>query len=482
MSTGLSPVRVLVVGDVIVDRYIAGSASRLSPEAPVPVLRQLSRRATPGGAANVACNVAALGGIASVIGVVGDDHGAAELGDLLEQLGVRSLLLKDPSRPTISKTRLMANHHQMIRLDEEDTAQVSRHISDSLFDIVRSEIEAAEIVVLSDYAKGTLSDELCARIIDIAGQFGVPTLVDPKRPNWSPFSGATVITPNRSELTTSTGLPCESDVEAQAAAAVAYAETGSDILLTRSERGMSFFRADEAPIHIPTAAKEVFDVSGAGDTVMAALSLGIANRLPIEQVMRIANLAAAIAVSKVGTAIVTGAELEEALSEQSHRAHAARPTHLAQAKVQALRESWRASGLKVGITNGCFDIIHPGHVTLLAQAALKCDRLIVALNTDASVQRLKGPSRPIQSQEARAHVMSMIKGVDAVVLFDEDTPENLIRALSPDVLFKGSDYQVHQIAGAEHVLSSGGAVELIDLVAGQSTTRIVEHAIGGERV
>ncbi len=476
MATGLSSVRALVIGDVIVDRYIIGSADRISPEAPVPVLRQISRKSTPGGAANVASNIVALGGQATVIGVVGNDEAGSELEELLAHQRVNSLFTKATDRPTISKTRLMANHHQMIRLDDEHTVTVGTDIADSLFDTVSREITQADIVILSDYAKGTLSDDLCSRIIQLASRHGLATLVDPKRKNWSAFSGATIITPNRSELTMFTGMPCDTDEEAEAAAAIAYLETGAGILLTRSERGMSFFKGEEKPTHIPTAAREVFDVSGAGDTVMAALALGLGSSLPIEQVMRIANLAAAIAVGKVGTAVVTEKELADAIAEEMHRDEKAIASHISHSQALKLRESWRERGLNVGIANGCFDIIHPGHVTLIRKAAARCDRLILALNSDASVKRLKGPERPIQTEIARAHVMSMIKGVDAVVLFDEDTPENLICSLSPDILFKGSDYQVHQIAGASHVLTNGGRVELIELVPGHSTTSIVEQA------
>lgn len=476
MVTGLRSVRALVIGDVIVDRYILGSADRISPEAPVPVLRQISRKATPGGAANVASNIVALGGQATVIGIVGNDEASSELEDLLAQHGVSSRLTKVYDRPTISKTRLVANNHQMIRLDDEYTATVDRDVEDSLFGVVSREIAQADIVILSDYAKGTLSDELCLRIIQLASQLGLATLVDPKRKDWSAFAGATIITPNRSELMMFTGMPCDTDEEAEAAAAVAHVETKAGILLTRSERGMSFFTGGEKPTHIPTAAREVFDVSGAGDTVVAAFALGLGSSLPIEQVMRIANLAAAIAVGKVGTAIVTEKELADAIAEEMHREEKEVASHISHSQALKLRESWRERGLSVGIANGCFDIIHPGHVTLIRNAAAQCDRLIVALNSDASVRRLKGPERPVQKEDARAHVMSMIKGVDAVVLFDEDTPETLICSLSPDVLFKGADYQVHQIAGASHVLLKGGRVELIDLIPGHSTTSIVQHA------
>lgn len=471
-----SKIDVLVVGDVILDRYIVGRADRISPEAPVPVLRLTERRTTPGGAANVAANTAALGGRVTLIGVVGNDTGASELVSLLEPFGVQCALVSDPGRPTITKTRLLANSQQMLRLDEEMVQPVDPEIQRAILDAAHDRIDRQAILVISDYAKGTLPDQTVKELISLARDNRVPVLIDPKRPDWSVFAGASLITPNRAELANATGLPCDSDEEAELAASEAGRRTGAAILLTRSERGMSYFRAGARPVHLPTAAREVFDVSGAGDTVISSVALGMAMELPIERVMRNANLAAAIAVSKVGTAVISAEELAAAIQADAHGEDEALSAPTSLDRTARLRERWREQGRKVGLANGCFDLIHPGHVALIEAAASQCDRLIVALNSDSSVKRLKGDDRPIQDQDARAKVMSMIKGVDVVVLFEEDTPESLIHALTPDVLFKGSDYQIHEIAGASHVLANGGRVELIDLVPGQSTSSIVRRS------
>ena len=473
-----SSCRVAVIGDVILDVYVDGVASRLSPEAPVPVMRPMEERRVPGGAANVAANIAALGGMVRMVGVVGDDADAAHLGTLMAAHGAvdTTALVVDSARGTSTKTRVTAGHHQFVRIDREDLRPLGAAVCARLVATAEAATDWADVLVISDYAKGVCNDAVIGAVLGAARARGVPVLVDPKRRDVAAYGGATIITPNRRELTEATGLPCDTDAEAERAAAAMIALTGAKVLLTRSERGMSFFAPGAPPIHLPTAAREVFDVSGAGDTVVAALSLGIAAGLPIVEVMRLANECAGIVVAKRGTAVVSLEELRAALtSEAQAAAHGQRRAAAPLAEAVRQRELWRRQGLVVGFTNGCFDLLHPGHIFLLEQAAARCDRLVVALNTDASVQRLKGPARPVQSEQARARVIGALRSVDLVVLFDEDTPLAAIEALRPDVLVKGADYTIDRVVGADIVQQAGGQVVLVEFVDGQSTTRLVDR-------
>jgi D-beta-D-heptose 7-phosphate kinase/D-beta-D-heptose 1-phosphate adenosyltransferase len=313
-------------------------------------------------------------------------------------------------------------------------------------------------------------------VIERAAAAGKKVLVDPKRMDFAIYRGAFVLTPNRKELTDATGLPCESDEEAALAVAKAQEMCGASILLTRSEKGMSFFPVGGAPIHLATVAQDVFDVSGAGDTVVAVLAASVAADMPIRDGMRMANHAAGIVVSKLGTASVTREELAASLLAERTTSDINDGRLLDRDDLVALRRAWAKEKLTVGLANGCFDLIHPGHISLIAQAAASCDRLVIALNTDASVRRLKGPSRPIQDEQSRAAVMGAIKGVAAVVLFDEETPRELIEALQPDVLIKGADYTIDRVVGADVVQARGGRVVLAELSEGQSTSRIVAAA------
>jgi D-beta-D-heptose 7-phosphate kinase/D-beta-D-heptose 1-phosphate adenosyltransferase len=330
-------------------------------------------------------------------------------------------------------------------------------------------------VILSDYGKGALTDRVLAETIGYARAKRKPVIVDPKRRDFAAYSGASIITPNRQELTLATGLKCDSDLEAAAAAAAAHAACGADVLLTRSERGMSFFPLDGTPLHLPAVRREVFDVSGAGDTVVAVLATALAAKLPIAEAIKASNYAAGIVVGRSGTATLTREELIAAFSTPLVEDKPdGRLVDLEEAKL--LRRLWQNQGFTVGIANGCFDIIHPGHISLIRQATQACDRLIMALNTDASVRRLKGQTRPAQKEVARAEVIGAIKGVALVVLFNEDTPYNLISALQPDVLIKGADYTEDQVAGADIVRARGGKILLAELTEGHSTTRLLEAA------
>lgn len=474
----LPGVSVAVVGDVMLDCYLHGEVSRISPEAPVPVMRAVSERAVAGGAANVAANLASLGLRVHLVGLCGRDAARDQLVACLTEIGDVDCtrLVIAPERRTTQKLRIIGAHQQIVRVDHEDAPPSDPALEDACIEAAIGAIDAADVVVLSDYNKGVCSDRLVRAVIDHASAVGKKVLVDPKRRDLSVYRGASILTPNRKELTDATQLPCETDEEAAAAVAKAQEACGADILLTRSEKGMSFFPVGQAPTHLATVAQDVFDVSGAGDTVISVLAAAVGARVPFIDGMRMANHAAGIVVSKMGTATVTREELVASLAAEHTSASINDGRHVELDEAVALRWSWANERLTVGVANGCFDLLHPGHVALIRQAALSCDRLIMALNSDESVRRLKGPLRPVQDEAARAAVVGAIKGVSAVVVFAEDTPLELIRALQPDVLVKGSDYTVDQVVGADIVQARGGRVVLVDLAPGHSTSNLVAAA------
>jgi len=471
-------VSVAVIGDLMLDSYLSGDVSRISPEAPVPVMRALAERVVAGGAANVAANLAALGLQVHVVGLCGQDDTREQLVACLATLGRVDCtrIVAAPHRRTTKKLRIIGAQQQIVRIDHEDTAPVDAALEGECIRAALGAIDAADVVVLSDYNKGVCSDRMVSAVIEHAARTGKQVLVDPKRRDFSVYRGASILTPNRKELTEATGMPCETDEQAAAAVARAQAVCGADILLTRSEKGMSYFPVEGTPIHLATVAQRVFDVSGAGDTVVAVLAAAVGAEVPLIEGMRMANHAAGLVVSKMGTATVTRDELAGSLSAEHTSPAIDDGRYVTLDEAVALRWSWANERLTVGIANGCFDLLHPGHVALIRQAALSCDRLIMALNSDHSVRRLKGPLRPVQDEAARAAVMGAIKGVSAVVVFDEDTPLELIRALQPDVIVKGSDYTEDRVVGADVVKARGGRVVLVDLEPGHSTTNLVAAA------
>lgn len=473
--------RVLVLGDLMLDRYVTGEVRRISPEAPIPVLRAEQRRAVLGGAGNVAANIASLGARAELIGLIGTDAAGAECASLLAaHPAIAARLVRSATRPTTVKTRFMSGGHQLLRLDEEVSEPADAEAQAGLLAAFAAALQGAGAVVLSDYGKGVLCDTVLRGAIDAAAAAGVPVIADPKRPDFACYRGVAVLTPNVLEVSAATGIAAATDAGAAEAGARALAASGAAaVLVTRSERGMTLVRPDAPPLHVPARARAVADVSGAGDTMAAALAIGLACGAPLPEAASLANAAAGLAVTKPGTATVSHAELAAALHRHEWLAIDEKVADLDTALDRIA--AWRRQGLSIGFTNGCFDLIHPGHVRLLARARAVCDRLVVALNSDASVRRLKGPDRPVQNETARATVMASIASADLVMLFEEDTPERLIRAVLPDVLIKGADYTLDQVVGADIVQANGGRVALIPLEEGHSTTGTIKRINAGRK-
>jgi D-beta-D-heptose 7-phosphate kinase/D-beta-D-heptose 1-phosphate adenosyltransferase len=467
--------RVLVIGDIILDRYITGAVQRLSPEAPIPILRPAANRCTLGGAANVALNIATLGGKAILVGVIGSDAAGREISFLLESTpNIVSALVRIDDRPTTSKTRFMTGSHQLLRLDEETTEPLQQAGSAAVLQAIEANLDLADLVVLSDYAKGVLCDGLLEAVLQRAKATGKQLIADPKRSDFSAYRGATVLTPNEHEVRIATRIGAEHDSDAVRAGRAALDATGGEaVLVTRSAKGLTLVCRDAEALHLPARAREVADVSGAGDTLVATLAVALAAGAALPEAAMLANVTAGISVSKQGTATVSRQELLDALHLEDLVATDSKVVGLEEAVEKVA--GWHRAGLKVGFANGCFDLIHPGHVRLLSEARSACDRLIVALNTDASVKRLKGPTRPLQNEMARATVMASMSPVDLVLLFDEDTPLEMIEALRPDVLVKGSDYTVDQVVGGELVQGWGGKVVLVTLREGHSTTGTIRR-------
>jgi len=478
-----SATSVLCVGDVMLDRFVYGTMERISPEAPVPVLRLIRTREMAGGVGNVASNILSLGGRAVLVGLVGEDAPGASLAAIVATQGcVTDGLVPSSARPTICKTRFIAANQQVVRADEESLLPLQPDEEQALIVAIDRHIGAAQVLVLSDYGKGVCAPAVLAHAIGAARRLGIPVFVDPKSNDFSRYQGATCITPNARELAAAAGLPADDEAEVVRAARQVMRQAGAAaILATRSDKGMVLVERDGAVLSVPARAREVFDVSGAGDTVIAAMALAHGGGYSLSRAMRIANAAAGVVVGKLGTATADIVEVMQEL-ELLDRQFGEHPDPGAEsgsegagvlatlAHAQALARRWKAQGLRVGFTNGCFDILHPGHVALLAAARSECDRLIVALNTDASVRRLKGASRPLHRLSARAQVMAAIRHVDCVVCFDEDTPLDLIRSLLPDVLVKGADYTADEVVGADLVQAAGGILVLAGLVPDQSTT------------
>jgi D-beta-D-heptose 7-phosphate kinase / D-beta-D-heptose 1-phosphate adenosyltransferase len=469
---------VLCIGDLMLDEFIYGEVSRISPEAPAPVIAVKRSETMIGGAGNVARNLVALGARCIFVGVVGDDDAGRALREALTaQPLIAFHLVVDGDRQTTRKLRFVSEHFSthLLRADWEDATPVDADTEDALIAHAVAAMPKAGAVVLSDYAKGTLSARVVRAVIDAANSLNKPIVVDPKGRDYSVYRGATLITPNRQELAEAThSVAVTDDAVVAAAQALAAAVEAKAVLVTRSEAGMTLVSKAGA-VHVPAYPVRVRDVSGAGDTVAAVLAAMLAMHADFESAMRAANAAAAVVVGKRGTATLSAAELRSRILPAASLAPEEKIVFDWTLLDEHLVE-WRRQGLRVGFTNGCFDLLHPGHVRLLAGARAACDRLVVGLNGDASVTRLKGAGRPVQPVGARAELLAALEAVDLVVVFDEDTPEQLIARVKPTVLVKGGDYTLDQVVGRAMVEAEGGEVILIDLVPGHSTSAMIERA------
>ncbi len=469
-------IRCLVIGDLMLDEYLWGKADRISPEAPVQVVDVIREELRLGGAGNVVHNLAALGAQVSVCSVVGDDQNGRELlGQFCHHhIDTRAVFL-DPDRRTSRKTRVVAAHQQIVRIDRESREALPVAVEQQLCLWIAAHAGEYAVIVLSDYNKGVLTPAVIASVVSAAAQVGIPVLVDPKGTDFTRYGGATLLTPNRKEAEAASGISITDTASLARAAGIIMSATGlQHLLITRSEEGMSLFSKGGEIVHIPTVAREVFDVSGAGDTVLATLAVGIASGFSMAESARLANVAAGIAVGKLGTSIVTPQEIIDAVSLAHKDSHA---------KIKSLDvltpliAAEKNRGKRVVFTNGCFDLLHAGHVKYLQKARSLGDLLVLGLNSDASVRRLKGAKRPLIDQDERAHLLAALDCIDYVTVFDEDTPLELITALKPHILAKGGDYSLDGVVGRDVVESYGGRVELITFVDGKSTTNIIERIL-----
>jgi D-beta-D-heptose 7-phosphate kinase/D-beta-D-heptose 1-phosphate adenosyltransferase len=463
--------RLLVVGDVMLDKYIWGEVGSISPEAPVPVVRATHQSNQPGGAANVAMNLCRLGAQAEVIGFTGADEDERLLAEGLRANSITPRFVVSSGFPTITKQRILGGRQQMLRLDSERLGARSDDDYARLLETVLAQLPGCDAVVLSDYAKGALTPQVCQTIIQAARAQGTPVLVDPKSADFSRYRGATTICPNLNELSAAVHRDARELKPLLEAAEALVPELGIDFLTaTLGEKGIALLRAGSCTL-APAVARQVFDVSGAGDTVIAVLALCLASGLRPESAVELANVAAGIVVGKVGTVPVERHELIAALAPQI----ALQGEDKVVTREELVRRTalWKANGERVVFTNGCFDLLHIGHITVLEQARRFGDRLIVAINSDASVRELKGPSRPIVGERERGRVLAALAAVDAVVVFGEPTPLEVILESRPDVIVKGGDYAVETVVGASEVMAWGGQVKIIPIVEGFSTTRLI---------
>jgi len=476
LFTKAQGIRALVIGDLMLDEYLWGKTDRISPEAPVQVVDVTREELRLGGAGNVVNNLAALGCRVTVCSVVGGDENGTILQHVFSGKGVDvSGVFEDPARTTSKKTRVVAVNQQIVRIDRESRDNISGEFEERILGFLADRGNEFQVILVSDYAKGVLTPRLLEGITTAARRLGIPVVVDPKGSDYCRYRGATIITPNRKEAEQASGVAIRDDDGLGRAASVLL-EQGqfAALLITRSEQGMSLFQRDHGTVHIPTVARDVFDVTGAGDTVLAVLGLALACGLGFAEAARLANVAAGIAVGKVGTATVSPAEI---IAEISHT-HRDSDTKIKNIDVLAgIIAAERQQGKNVVFTNGCFDLLHVGHVKYLQKARTFGDLLVLGLNSDASVRRLKGEKRPLIGEAERAHILAALDCVDYVVVFDEDTPLRLIEALRPAVLVKGGDYTPEGVVGKDVVEAYGGRVELVEFVDGRSTTNIIDKIL-----
>ncbi len=468
----LASAPVLCVGDVILDRFVYGDVNRISPEAPIPVFATERETVMLGGAGNVVRNMAGLGAEAYFITVAGEDGPAQKISYLLDELtGVRAEVIHDQGRKTSIKTRYIAGGQQMMRADDETVEPLGADIRNQILTWADPILDNCGAVVLADYGKGVLMGEMVQQLIALAEKAGVKVIIDPQGADYSGYRGAHLITPNRKELATASGMATGTDEEITTACRSLIDSHGlHGVLATKSGDGMTLVEADSFR-HFDAEAREVFDVSGAGDTVAATLAVGLAAGVDRDQAVQLANIAAGIVVGKLGTAVAYKADIINELHHQEFASGEEKILSLEAALDRVLL--WRNQGLQIGFTNGCFDLLHPGHISTVAKAKAACDRLILGLNSDESVKRLKGKDRPIQSEIARAQVLASLENIDLLVIFGEDTPANIIKTLKPEVLVKGADYKVEDIPEAAIVRAYGGKIHLAKLEKGHSTTATI---------
>jgi len=472
----LNHINALVIGDLMLDEYLWGKAERISPEAPVQVVDVTREDLRLGGAGNVVNNLVTLGCRVRVVSVLGEDGDGRLIRSLLQAQGIAvDGIFSDPRRVTSRKTRVLASNQQMLRIDRESKNSIDEVQAARLMDYVRAVADDFQVILVSDYLKGVLTEEVLRELIALGREKGIPVVVDPKGDDYSKYRGATLLTPNRKEAQKASGVAIVDEDSLLKAGRTLRERLELDALvLTRSEEGMSLFMGDGRELHMPTKAREVFDVSGAGDTVLSVIGVGLAAGLSLEQAATVSNLAAGVVVGKVGTSTVSPDEILQAAGA----AHADGDLKIRNREaLAAVLEGERRRNKRIVFTNGCFDLLHVGHVKYLQAARCLGDLLVLGLNSDASIRRLKGPNRPLISQDERAHILAALDCIDYVVIFDEDTPLELIRLLRPDILVKGGDYTPEGVVGKEIVESYGGRVELIQFVDGKSTTNIIEKIL-----
>tara|TARA_Y100001934_G_scaffold43869_1_gene52923 strand:- start:957 stop:2435 length:1479 start_codon:yes stop_codon:yes gene_type:complete len=471
----LSSAKVICVGDVMLDKFIYGEIERISPEAPIPVLRCISETSMLGGGGNVARNIIGLGGYCKFVSVVGKDSAGKEL---ISQVGklknLDARLITDPKRQTSIKTRFIASNQQVMRADTETIEPITSETEKLVLDAISREASDFSAIVLADYGKGVLSDGLAQKILSMAKTNKIPVVVDPQGSNYFEYDNASIVTPNKKELQEATGLAVETTEDIVAAAMkLMKAKNIKAVLATRSADGMTLVHSNGNYDHYPAQAREVFDVSGAGDTVAACLATCIAANIPIDVSVKLANAAAGIVVAKMGTAVAYNDDLLGSITDIGAEENE-KKVHSLQSLSKTIIE-WKKMGYLVGFTNGCFDLIHPGHLSVIQKAKSLCDRLIVAVNSDVSIKAIKGEKRPIQNQNTRMAILSALSAVDVVIKFDSKTPTDLIKKLEPDKFFKGSDYIDAEIPESKIVESYGGEVVFVDLIEGHSTTSTINQ-------
>lgn len=467
--------RILVIGDVMVDKYIWGDVERISPEAPVPVFHIKRNSVVAGGAGNVLSNLVGLGCRVSIIGLIGQDESGQQLQRIFEHENIENLNMVVPSHTTITKTRVVAHGQQLIRIDDENIVPLEKTHSRDIIELIKTRLSGIDAIILSDYGKGMfLSFDFANDLISMARNAGIPVFIDPKGKDWSKYRGATCITPNTKELELVHGSAISDDENLILAMnEVIERYNLSFLLVTRGPKGMCLLPRGESPEFIESQALDVWDVSGAGDTVISTLAAGVANGMQFLDATRLANRAAGIVVSKVGTHPISKAELEQSIRMSNGFDDGSQTNKLItkeSARIQI--DAWKSIGEKIIFTNGCFDLLHPGHVYLLNKAKKLGHRLIIGINSDESVNRLKGPERPVLNEQDRAAILCALNSVDLVIIFPEDTPENLISFLKPDILVKGKDYKIEEVVGKDIVESFGGQVQLVEVLKGYSTTKI----------